>query len=86
MIYDGFIFENKLKQALKASKELPVIIQQKFYTIEDFSEPIEDYLSEVKPEVFNSSKRRNRVMNKFLKDYNYKIVFSNSHFNIYKVK
>jgi hypothetical protein len=84
MIYDGFIFENKIKEALNTDKDLPVVILQKFYTIGDFSEPIEDYLSEKKPELFNSSQRRNKVMNSFLRDNNYSIIFSNNHFNIYK--
>jgi hypothetical protein len=84
MIYDGFIFEDQINEALNSDKDLPVVIQQKFYTIEDFSEPIDNYLSEQKPELFNSSQRRNKVLNAFLRKHNYKIIFSNSHFNIYK--
>ena len=84
MIYGGFIFENQLKLAINEHKDLPIVIQQKFYTIVDFSEPLDDYLSVTKPELFNSSQRRNKVMNQFLKEYNYEIIFSNSHFNIYK--
>lgn len=84
MIYDGYIFEKQLKNTLLTKKELPIVIQQKFYTVVNFSKPIDNYLSQTKEDLFNSSRLRNKVMNLFLENHNYNVIFENTHFVIYK--
>lgn len=83
-IYDTYSFEKKLKKAEGEFNELPIIVQQKFETIVKFSEPLEDYMSENKKQTFIYNGGRNKVMNKFIKRNEYKIVWSNPYFNIYK--
>lgn len=87
-IYDSNSFERKLDQAEKEISTYPIVVQQKFETIRAFSEPIPDYMSEA----FDNEKglinaydaNKNKTMNAFLKRNEYKIVWSNSYFNIYQ--
>ena len=83
-VYDGVTFENKLKEAEANIKILPVIITQKFYTIGEFSEPIDDYFSETKEESYLYNSKRVKAMNDFLLRNQYEIVWENSFFNILK--
>ena len=83
-IYDYNSFEKKLLKAEQDINELPVVVQQKIETIYEFSEPIEDYMSENKKNTNFHSNERNAIMNSFLKRNNYEIVWSNAYFNIYK--
>ncbi|WP_111684348.1 hypothetical protein [Winogradskyella tangerina] len=83
-IYDYNSFEKKLLKAEQEIDELPVVVQQKIETIYEFSEPIEDYMSETKENTNFHSNERNATMNSFLKRNNYEVVWSNAYFNIYK--
>ncbi|WP_411767747.1 hypothetical protein [Winogradskyella sp. A3E31] len=85
-IYDSDSFKDKLSEAENNIEELPVIIQQKFETIYKFSEPISDYMSldRENDNFFNTS--RTKVMLDFISRHNYKIVWSNDYFNIYKTE
>ena len=67
-------------------EELPIIIQQKFETIYQFSEPISGYMSLDKENdnFFNTS--RTKVMLDFINRHHYKMVWSNDYFNIYKAE
>lgn len=85
-IYDYNSFEKKLKKAEAEIETLPIVVQQKFETIYRFSEPIDDYMSEVKENNNYHSNERNAIMNNFLERNNYNIVWSNSYFSIYKSK
>lgn len=83
-IYDQGSYEMQLERAQKEIPVLPVVVQQKFNTIYEFSEPIPDYMSETKENSNDYSQGRTIATNKFLKKYDYKIVWSNEYFNIYK--
>ena len=83
-IYDYKNFELKLKQAEENISEKPVVVQQKFYAIHEFSEPVDDYLSEERPESIHYSIEATKVMNDFLERHQYEIVWQNEYFNIYK--
>jgi len=83
-IYDYNSFEKKLKSAEQNLQLNPIVIQQKFSTILKFSEPRDDYMSTtIENSTFHNNKLT-QVMNDFLKRNHYKIVWSNTHFNIYK--
>lgn len=83
-IYDENSFEEKIMKAEQEINEFPIVVQQKFNTIGEFSQPIADYMSENKENSFLYNKRRMIIMNKFLKRNDYKIVWSNPYFNIYE--
>jgi Dolichyl-phosphate-mannose-protein mannosyltransferase len=83
-IYDGYSFNKNLNRAEIEIDVLPIIVQQKFETISNFSEPMLDYMSENKEDIYTYSKERVIAMNDFIKRNQYKIVWSNSYFNIYK--
>ena len=83
-VYDSKTFEAKLKQAEGKVPYLPIVVQQKFKTIVSFSEPDEYYMSENKEEGYIYKKGRVIAMNAFLKRNDYKVIWSNSHFNILK--
>lgn len=85
-IYDGEIFENQLKEAQKHTDKLPVVVVQKFETLSEFSAPIPDYFSEEREDTYSYSAQRTKAMNAFLKANDYKLVWSNAYFNIYKAK
>ncbi|WP_179344014.1 hypothetical protein [Winogradskyella ursingii] len=83
-IYDDYSLENKIKKAEKEISVMPTVVVQKFNTIIRFSEPIEDYMiPEKNNEVLHGSKSI-ALMNSFLQRNNYRIVWSNSYFNIYQ--
>lgn len=83
-IYDSSSFERHLKRAQKEIDVLPIIVQQKFETIVSFEEPVSDYMVEGKLSDSRYNAGRTKAMNDFIKRNNYTIVWSNSHFNIYK--
>jgi Dolichyl-phosphate-mannose-protein mannosyltransferase len=83
-IYDGYSFNKNLNRAESDIDVLPIIVQQKFETISNFSEPMLDYMSENKKDIYTYSKERVIAMNNFIKRNHYKIVWSNPYFNIYK--
>lgn len=83
-IYDEYSFENKIKMAEKDITILPVVVQQKFSTIGGFSLPMLDYMGETKENTFIYNSARTIRMNRFLKRNDYKVVWSNQYFNIYK--
>lgn len=85
-VYDGVMFKKQLDRAEEEIGILPIVVQQKFETIVAFSEPILDYMSEDKEENYRYNKGRVIAMNNFLQRNNYEIVWSNTHFNIYKPK
>lgn len=87
-IYDSTTFEKKLNLAQNEIPELPVLIQQKFNVIWSFSEPIDGYLNTDLSTTDDLSKRdvikKNKILNTFIKNNNYQIVWSNNYFNILK--
>lgn len=83
-IYDYNSFKKKLHKAEVTIPVLPTVVQQKFETIYEFSEPIPDYMSTNKENSNFHSNERNAIMKAFLERNNYKIVWSNSYFNIYQ--
>jgi hypothetical protein len=83
-VYDSVTFKNKLNQAESEIKELPIVVQQKFQTIVNFSKPVSDYMDENKQEGYIYKQGRVKAMNSFLKRNNYKVIWSNSYFNILK--
>lgn len=83
-VYDGVTFEKKLIKAEKEIKVLPIVVQQKFETIYEFSKPVDDYMNETKINDHRFNQRRTKNMNAFLKRNDYEIVWSNAYFNIYK--
>ncbi|NNE33421.1 MAG: hypothetical protein HKN40_13755 [Winogradskyella sp.] len=83
-IYDYNSFRKKLNKAEHDIPVLPVVVQQKFETISNFSEPIEDYMSVHKENSDLHSNERNKAMRDFLTRHNYTVVWSNAYFNIYK--
>ncbi|WP_460218181.1 hypothetical protein [Psychroserpens sp. MEBiC05023] len=83
-IYDHVSFEQKLKLAETNIVTLPIIVQQKFTAIWEFSEPIDDYLAEDKPYSNTYDPGRAKAMNSFIERNAYKIIWSNDYFNIYK--
>ena len=83
-VYDSYTFEKQLWRAEHEINELPIVVQQKFETIRAFSDPDPDYMSETKTETYHYKSGRVKAMNAFLKRNNYNIIWSNSHFNIYK--
>ncbi len=85
-VYDSRTFKKQLLRAERETKILPVVVQQKFNTIVTFSEPLLDYMSESKEESYIYKQGRVKAMNSFLKRNKYKIVWSNTHFNILKPK
>ncbi|WP_296380972.1 hypothetical protein [Winogradskyella sp.] len=85
-VYDGVMFQKQLDRAEDEIGVLPIVVQQKFETIVAFSEPVLDYMSEEKEENYKYNKGRVIAMNDFLERNNYEIVWSNTHFNIYKPK
>lgn len=82
-IYDYNSFEKKLQKAETEIQSLPIVVQQKFETIYEFSEPIKDYMTTNKENDNFHSNERNAIMNAFLKRNNYEITWSNEYFNIY---
>lgn len=89
-IYDSHSFEKKLNQAEKEIKVYPIVVAQKFETTLDFSEPIPNYLDEnlINTEgLINAyDGRKNAFFNAFLTKNDYKIIWSNDYFNIYKTE
>lgn len=83
-VYDGVTFKKQLSRAQTEISILPVVVQQKFETIDNFSEPITDYMSENKEASYYYDRNRVNTMNKFLIDNNYKLVWSSDYFNIYQ--
>ncbi|AXT19379.1 hypothetical protein D7030_12810 [Flavobacteriaceae bacterium AU392] len=83
-VYDGYSFEKNMKRAEAEIPALPIILQQKFETIVEFSLPDVNYMSELKENSYRYNKQRMKAMNDFIKRNEYKIVWSNEYFNIYK--
>jgi len=83
-IYDHNSFRKKIKKAESKVDKLPVVVQQKFSTIFEFSEPKEDYMSENTQNTLFHNNNLTAVMNDFLQRNNYEVIWSNEYFNIYK--
>ncbi|MUU79656.1 hypothetical protein [Winogradskyella endarachnes] len=83
-IYDYNSFEKKLLKAEREIPNLPIVLQQKFDTFYNFSEPIFEYMSTEKLNSNSHSNERNLVMNSFLNRNKYKIIWSNRYFNVYQ--
>ena len=86
-IYDSHSFSEHLKRAEKETYVLPVIVQQKFETIFDFSEPTAYYLTD-KIQLdsrYNNGfdLKRVKAMNAFILKHDYHIIWSNDYFNIF---
>lgn len=84
-VYDATSFKNKLLKAEKEIPVLPIIVQQRFNTLGEFSNPITGYLRESGADSYLFNRQRIAEMNSFIKRNNYKVVWSNSYFNIYSV-
>ena len=89
-IYDSATFQQKLNKAEKEIKVYPTVVVQKFETIRYFSEPIPNYLSEnlghTEGLINDYDANRNKSMNAFLRNNDYKIVWSNAYFDIFETK
>lgn len=83
-VYDGALFKKQIERAQLEIEVLPIVVQQKFETIVNFSNPDFNYMSEEKEDDYIYNKNRVKAMNAFLKQNNYAIVWSNNYFNIYK--
>ena len=87
-IYDSNTFEKKLNLAQKDILEYPVVIEQKFNTIWEFSEPIDDYLTEHISDIDNETRndviKKTKMLKSFIKTNDYEVVWSNAYFNVYK--
>ncbi len=87
-IYDSYSFKKSMERAEREIPVLPIIVQQKFETIFEFSEPTEYYLTD---EIMNDIRYNNgfdsdrvALMNSFIIRHDYSIVWSNEYFNIYR--
>jgi hypothetical protein len=76
-------FEKKLSRAQKQRIELPVVVVQKFETIGRFSDPKPDYLATDLQETYFHNNSIAKSMNSFLDAHNYKLVWTNTYFEIY---
>ena len=83
-VYDSYTFERKLRQAESEIDVLPLVVQQKFETVGNFSEPIKDYMNETKEDNYLYKRDRVKAMNAFLKRNQYIVVWSNDYFDILK--
>ncbi|GAA3639266.1 hypothetical protein [Flavivirga jejuensis] len=83
-IYDSASFKRKINKAEEEIEVLPIVVQQKFETIFEFSKPMVDYLDETKNDSNSYSQKRTIIMNNFLKRNDYRVVWSNAYFNIYR--
>jgi hypothetical protein len=83
-IYDHVSYEKKIATAEKDIEVLPIVVQQKFTTIREFSVPMDDYLDEHKELSNTYHPGRAIVTNNFLEQHDYKLIWSNDYFNIYK--
>ncbi|WP_458629086.1 glycosyltransferase family 39 protein [Winogradskyella sp. PC D3.3] len=83
-VYDGEMFKKQLERAEAEIGVLPIVVQQKFETIGQFSTPDPYYMSEHKVENYRYNRNRVKAMNDFLDRNNYSISWSNAYFNIYQ--
>jgi hypothetical protein len=83
-VYDSQTFDKNIRKAEREIQYYPVVVQQKMGTIGKFSHPISNYMSENKVENYIYKNGRAKSMNAFLKRNDYKIVWRNSYFNIYR--
>ncbi len=84
MIYDSHSFAEKLNKAEQTIDVYPIVVVQKFATIEKFSEPISNYLNEEQEVGVHYNRARTVAMNTFLKTHDYEVVWYNDYFSIYK--
>jgi hypothetical protein len=83
-IYDHYSFEKKINKAEQNIEVLPVVLIQKFNTIIDFSDPLPNYMvPEANDAILHGSKSI-KIMNDFLERHDYKEVWSDNYFTIYK--
>lgn len=83
-VYDGTMFKKQIKRAEAEIDVLPIVVQQKFETIIEFSTPDPLYMSEEKEESYRYNRNRVKAMNDFLERNDYNIIWSSDYFNIYK--
>jgi hypothetical protein len=82
--YDSYSFKRQLKRAESEIKAKPFVIVQKFETIYAFSEPIEDYLNENKPDTYLNRVENHKALKEFLTRNKYIIYTDSDYFTIYK--
>jgi hypothetical protein len=80
-LYPSPLFEKELNAAKEYHKKLPVIVKQKVKTFGDGSEWPEKLLPQPYEE-WDVNQGRNKVMNQFIKENNYKIVWASDYFEI----
>ena len=83
-IYDHYSFNKKIEKAETEIEGLPIVVVQKFETIIDFSEPKSNYMVPEKNNSILHGSKSIEVMNDFLDRNNYKEVWSDDYFSIYK--
>ncbi|MFP4845459.1 hypothetical protein [Winogradskyella sp. PE311] len=83
-IYDHYSFNKKIKKAENNIADLPIVLLQKFETIKDFSDPLPNYMIPEKNDAILHGSKSIKAMNAFLERHNYKEVWSDSYFTIYK--
>jgi hypothetical protein len=80
-LYPAPLFERELHAAAAFHKKMPVIVRQKIKTFGDGSEWPEKLLPQPYAD-WEVNRERNKVMNAFIMENNYKIVWSNNYFEI----
>lgn len=79
----GSNLSNRIERVKKIKKTLPLVIRQKFATIGGFGISSNQFLSSTKEGTPYFSQDQIRVFNNFLIENKYKIIWQNTHFNLY---
>ena len=77
------MLEKKLAYAPKMG--FPLVLQQKFNTLGPYwSEPTEDFRTDYGQQNTYRDNRKLEVLNRFLKNYHYRVIYEDSHFVLYE--
>jgi hypothetical protein len=77
-------FSRMVEGIAKGNRPLPIVIRQKFETIGEFSTPSDNYISDDRNSDLYVSQEQTRMFNQFLINNNYKAVWNNDHFVLYR--
>jgi hypothetical protein len=77
-------FVRQLSRAEKQINVLPVLVIQKFNSLNEYLEPESEYFSEKREKTFLFNPNIVPILKEFIRKYNYEIVWSNEHFDIFK--
>ncbi|TLX76902.1 hypothetical protein E9993_04240 [Labilibacter sediminis] len=84
--YDSYNFDQQLRRAEKEIEVLPIIFVQKFETIFEFSEPIENYLDESAEDTYLNRVHSHKSLKSFLSRNQYEVYWENEYYCIYKTR